>query len=167
MAYGGSFFVVARAEDLDVEIRPKNIPKLARFSSLIAGEVSKTMTPTHPEYDGPGFENLVYFHGDARGSSADYRSLAVGGSGNFDRSPCGTGTSARLAALYARGELGPGEVLRVESVIGTSFEAKIAEVCKVGDFPAVVPEITTSAFVTGYHQFLIDPEDPLKDGFLL
>ena len=167
MAYGGTFFVVARAEDLDVEIRPKNIPKLARFSSLIAGEVSKTMTPTHPEYDGPGFENLVYFHGDARGSSADYRSLAVGGSGNFDRSPCGTGTSARLAALYARGELGPGEVLRVESVIGTSFEAKIAEVCKVGDFPAVVPEITTSAFVTGYHQFLIDPEDPLKDGFLL
>ena len=167
LAFGGSFFVVARAEDLGVEIRPDNISELARYSSLIAQEVSKTMTPTHPAYDGPGYESLVYFHGDARGSSADFRSLAVGGSGNFDRSPCGTGTSARLAALYARGELGPGDSLRVESVIGTSFEAKITEVCKVGDFPAIVPEITTSAFVTGYHQFLIDPDDPLKDGFFL
>ena len=167
MAFGGSFFVVVRAEDLGVEIRPDNISELARYSSLIAREVSKTMTPTHPEVDGPGYESLVYFHGDARGSSADFRSLAVGGSGNFDRSPCGTGTSARLAVLFARGELGPGDSLRVESVIGTSFEAKIAEVCKVGDFPAIVPEITTSAFVTGYHQFLIDPDDPLKDGFLL
>ncbi len=167
LAFGGSFFVVARAEDLGVEIRPDHISELARYSSLIDREVSKTMTPTHPEVDGPGYESLVYFHGDARGSSADFRSLAVGGSGNFDRSPCGTGTSARLAALYARGELGPGDSLRAESVIGTSFEAKIAEVCKVGDFPAIVPEITTSAFVTGYHQFLIDPDDPLKDGFLL
>ena len=167
MAYGGSFFVVARAEDLDVEIRPKNIPELARYSGLIAGEVGKTISPVHPELEGPGYEDLVYFYGDARGSRADYRSLAVGGSGNFDRSPCGTGTSARLAALYARGELGPGDSLHVEGVLGTSFDAKIAEVCKVGDYSAIVPEITTSAFVTGYHQFLIDPEDPLKDGFLL
>ena len=84
MAFGGSFFVVARAEDLGVEIRPDTISELARYSSLIAREVSKSMTPTHPEYDGPeydgpGYESLVYFHGDARGSSADFRSLAVGG----------------------------------------------------------------------------------------
>ena len=89
----------------------------------------------------------------------------MGGAGNFDRSPCGTGTSARLAALYARGAIGPGDSLLVESVIDTQFEARITEECRVGDFQAIVPEITSSAFVTGYHQFLIDSEDPLKHGF--
>ena len=103
----------------------------------------------------------------ARPQVANARSLAVGPTGNFDRSPCGTGTSARVAALYARQELDINERFKVASVNDSHFEARVIEETSVGDFKAIVPEITATAFITGHHQFVLDPDDPLKDGFLI
>jgi proline racemase len=87
--------------------------------------------------------------------------------GWFDRSPCGTGTSARMAQLHARGELGLDEEFVNESFIGTRFIGRLVGETMVGDVPAVIPEITGRAWITGTAQYLLDPEDPFPNGFLL
>ena len=87
--------------------------------------------------------------------------------GWFDRSPCGTGTSARLAQLYARGELGPGGELVNESFIGTRFIGRIAEETTICGRPAIVPTITGRAWLTGTAQYFLDPGDPFPAGFLM
>jgi proline racemase len=87
--------------------------------------------------------------------------------GWLDRSPCGTGTSARLAQLHARGALGVGDTLVNESVIGTRFTGRIAAETEVGGIPAIVPEITGRAWITAMGQYLLDPEDPFPTGFRL
>ncbi len=87
--------------------------------------------------------------------------------GQIDRSPCGTGTSAKLATLYAKGKLSVGEDFVYESVINTKFIGKILSVTKVGDFEAIVPQISGSAYITGYSQFMLDERDPVKHGFCL
>jgi proline racemase len=87
--------------------------------------------------------------------------------GWLDRSPCGTGTSARMAALHARGELGLHEPFVHESVLGTRFTGRLLERTRVGDRPAVVPEITGRAWITGRAEYLLDPTDPFPEGFVL
>ena len=82
----------------------------------------------------------------------------------YDRSPCGTGTSAKLAVLHAKGELKKGEHFVSESVLGTKFDARIVEETKVGEFSAIVPEITGSAWITSFATFVVDPEDPCGHG---
>jgi proline racemase len=93
--------------------------------------------------------------------------VTVFADGEVDRSPCGSGTSARLALLDKDGSLPPGETLVHESVIGTTFEARVTGETQVGDFPAVVTEVEGSAHLTGFHQFVLEPSDPLGTGFLL
>ena len=84
-----------------------------------------------------------------------------------DRSPTGTGTAGRVAQLYARGELGQDEVLVNESIIGTIFRGRVLEETRVGEFAAVVPEVSGRAFVTGFNQWVVDPDDPVGEGFFL
>jgi proline racemase len=98
---------------------------------------------------------------------ATYRNAVVFGAGQIDRSPCGTGTSAKMATLYAKGLLKNNEQIISESIIGTHFRGKIVEVTKIGDFDAIIPEIIGRAYITGLHQFVIEPEDPVKYGFLV
>ena len=86
---------------------------------------------------------------------------------SIDRSPCGTGTCAKLADLYAKGRIKLDEELVNESYIGTLFRGRVVEEAQVGDYPAIIPELTGSAWITGMHQFVVDPADPLKDGFLI
>jgi len=87
--------------------------------------------------------------------------------GGMDRSPCGTGTSAKMASLHARGKLGLGEEFVHESIIGSLFYAKLIEETKVGDYDAVIPVIRGSAHITGISQFMVDPDDPFPVGFQL
>jgi trans-L-3-hydroxyproline dehydratase len=87
--------------------------------------------------------------------------------GEVDRCPTGTGVSARLAIHHARGEIGIGESMVVESIIGSRFTCRIVEATAFGPYPAVIPEIAGTAHITGRHEFLIDPDDPLRDGFIL
>jgi proline racemase len=85
--------------------------------------------------------------------------------GAIDRSPCGTGTSAKMAVLHARGELKVGQEFRHEGILGTVFTGKLVEETAIGDRPAVVPEITGTAWITGFAQYVVDPDDPFPDGF--
>jgi trans-L-3-hydroxyproline dehydratase len=84
-----------------------------------------------------------------------------------DRSPTGTGVSARVAIHHARGELEPGQILTIESIIGSRFTARIAGLASVGGIDAVIPEVGGQAFITGRHEFILDPDDPLTSGFFL
>ena len=91
----------------------------------------------------------------------------VCGDGQVDRSPCGTGTSAKLATLYAKSELKIGESFVYESILGTMFKGEITKETRVGNYQAIIPKVTGSAYITGFNQFLVDPKDSLKNGFLL
>ena len=98
---------------------------------------------------------------------ADVKNVAVTKDLFIDRSPCGTGTSGTLATLYAKGELGIGQTIAIESIVGSLFHAQLIEEIDVGEKRAVVPELTGRVFITGMHQLTIDPEDPFKHGFVL
>ena len=95
------------------------------------------------------------------------RNVVIFGDAQADRSPCGTGTSAKLATLHGWGELGIGEEFIYESFMGTRFKGVIKEETKIGDYDAVIPMITGSAYLTGVATYLIDSTDPLKYGFLV
>ena len=107
------------------------------------------------------------FYGKPHDEDSDMSNIVVFGNYQADRSPCGTGTSAKLAMLYQSGELGVGDSIVNESFMGTKFTGRIQDVVQVGDYTAVIPEITGSAYLTGIGTYLIDPTDPLKYGFLI
>jgi trans-L-3-hydroxyproline dehydratase len=95
------------------------------------------------------------------------RNVCIFAESEVDRSPTGTGVSGRLAIHHAKGELQIGETITIESLIGTSFTGRVAETTQVSHLPAIIPEVGGTAFITGQQSFLIDPDDPLKDGFIL
>ena len=112
--------------------------------------------------------DLVEFYGPTPNpDQATMRNVVVFGDAQADRSPCGTGTSAKLATLHGWGELGIGEEFIYESFMGTRFKGVIKEETKIGDYDAVIPMITGSAYLTGVATYLIDSTDPLKYGFLV
>jgi proline racemase len=107
----------------------------------------------------------VRFYGDPLSAGVDSRNVVILGDHMVDRSPCGTGTSAETALRHARGQLEVGESFVTESIIGTRFTGECVAETTVGDFPAVIPRITGRAYLTGYHRFVLDPDDPFPTGF--
>jgi proline racemase len=128
--------------------------------------VNRSAMPVHPEDERiSGCRHVIFTAPGANG--ADARTATSIHPGWLDRSPCGTGTSARLAQLHARGELTTGATFVNESVIGTRFTGRIADETSVGGLPAIVPEVTGRAWITGTGQYLLDPDDPFPAGFSL
>jgi proline racemase len=166
IAFGGNFYALVDTRSIGIDLIPENIPELIQVAKHIADEVNHKIQVTHPEEKHIKNERFVYFYGSPDNPKVDARSLAVGGRGNFDRSPCGTGTSARMAALHAKGLLKSGDSYSVESMTGTQLIGKVLKVLNVGKFKAILPQITASAYITGFHQFIIEPSDPLMKGFV-
>ena len=167
VAYGGNYFALVSAEDLGVGLQPSNLRKLVELGWLVWNEVSnkvKLSNPLNPSVLPHVTGTVIYI--EASGGS-HFRSIAVDGRNRFDRSPCGTGTSCLLALLYDTGKLRMGDEIVNESIIGTKFRGKIVEEVTVGGLKAIIPEITGRAWITGIHHFVRDPEDPLKDGFMV
>jgi len=167
ISFGGSFFALVKAKDLGVEIMPENAFKFMQMGLAIRDSVNKQVEMQHPTLSHIKTCDLVEFFGDPTHPDADYKNVVVFGDGQVDRSPCGTGTSAKLAALYARGEIKEGELFVYESILSTLFKGKILGTTKVGDFESVIPEITGSAFIIGFNTYVIDDRDPVKYGFVL
>lgn len=167
IAFGGSFFALVDAADLGLgEIGPATAPAYARLGMLVRDEVNRTVAVKHPELAIDSVD-LVEFYGPAPDPAvAALRHIVVFGAGQVDRSPCGTGLSAKLAMLYQAGELECGEPVVCESFIGTRFTGVVEREIAVGSIPAVIPRITGRAFLTGTGTCLVDPEDPLREGFL-
>jgi trans-L-3-hydroxyproline dehydratase len=99
--------------------------------------------------------------------SVHSRNVCVFAEGEVDRSPTGTGVSGRVAIHHARGELAVGETITIESILGTTFTGRVAETTTLGGLPAVIPEVSGTAHITGRHEFVLDPDDPLREGFIL
>ncbi|MEU4702721.1 proline racemase family protein [Nonomuraea dietziae] len=166
LAYGGNFYAIVDLDDykLPFDRAAKNEILAAGLATMAA--VNATDEPVHPEDERIRGCHHVYF--TAPGSTAGHSRHAMAiYPGWFDRSPCGTGTSARMAQLHARGELALGADFVNESFIGTRFVGRLVEETSVGGRTAVVPTITGRAWITGTAQYFLDPRDPFPEGFVL
>ncbi len=164
ISFGGNFFALIPAEALGMRITGKYTAALVDAGMRIKVEINKSVPVSHPEKPHINTVDLVEIY--EKRSRLQASNAVIFGRGALDRSPCGTGTSAKLAALYARGEIGLGEEYIHESIFGTVMRSKVLEETSVGGIPAIIPEITARAYITGFLQLVIDPDDPLKDGFL-
>lgn len=167
IAFGGSFFAIVDAKQLGIKITPENATKLKDIGLKIRDIVNKEIKVQHPTLDHIKTVDLVEIYDEPTNPEATLKNVVVFGEGQVDRSPCGTGTSAKMATLFAKGKLKEGELFVYESIIGTMFKGRVVGTTKVGEFDAVIPEITGSAYITGFNTFVIDEDDPMKYGFSL
>ena len=167
ISFGGSFFALVDIDQLGIEISPSNASRISQLGLKIRDEINKSIIISHPELSYIKTVDLVEFYGRPKSEKADLQNVVVFGSGQIDRSPCGTGTSAKLAALYAKGKLKLNEPFVYESITGTMFTGYASEEVMIGDFKGVIPKIKGRAYITGFNHFIIDEEDPLKYGFTL
>ncbi|WP_327091821.1 proline racemase family protein [Nonomuraea sp. NBC_01738] len=166
LAYGGNFYAIVDLDDykLPFDRAAKNEILAAGLATMAA--IDATDEPVHPDDDRIRGCHHVYFKAPGSTAAHSRHAMAIY-PGWFDRSPCGTGTSARVAQLHARGELEIGAELVNESFIGTRFIGRALEETTVGGRPAIIPSITGRAWVTGTAQYFLDPRDPFPEGFEL
>ena len=167
LCFGGNFFALVDAQQAGVSLDARDKERLVSLGMEIRETLNRTVEIVHPLLPHIRAVDLVEFCGPARTTQADARNVVVFGDGQIDRSPCGTGTSAKLALLHAKGLLPLGKPFVHESILDTLFTGVAAAETVQGPYPAIIPEITGRAYLTGLSQYLLDPEDPLGDGFLL
>ncbi|WNV88459.1 proline racemase family protein [Umezawaea sp. Da 62-37] len=166
MAYGGNFYAILPIADLGIPFDRAEKDRMLAAGLDIMAAIDATDRPVHPL--DPAISGCKHVQLTAPGEAgSDSRNAMVVHPGWFDRSPCGTGTSARLAQLHGRGELALGVDHVNESLLGTRFTGRLVRAERVGDVDAVVPTITGRAWITGMAQYLLDPTDPFPEGFVL
>jgi proline racemase len=166
VAFGGLFYAIADTEAIGIPLEPARLPELRRLGLdiLRALEAAGIEHPAERALSGAAG---VIFTGPPHDPEAHLRNVTVSSGGAVDRSPCGTGTSAVMAVLDAMGLLPEHELFVHESLIGSLFRGKIVRRTLVGEFPAIVPQIEGTAWVTAEHTFYVDDDDPLHEGFTL
>jgi len=167
LAFGGAFYAYVDAAPLGLELTPGGFRSLIGTGMAIKTAVMASRRIAHPTEPELGFLYGVIFSGPAQDRGGDLRNVCIFAEGEVDRSPTGTGVSGRVAIEHARGRLYEGRCLVVESIIGTRFTGRVARTCRFGPYDAVVPEVEGSAWLTGIHEFLVAPDDPLAGGFVL
>ncbi len=167
VSFGGSFFAILEASQLGLDICTANANKLCEMGVKILKAVNEQIEVSHPELAHIKTIDLVEIYGPAKSKDATLQNVVVFGDGQVDRSPCGTGTSAKMATLYHKGKLAVGEKFVYESIIETKFIGKILEATEKDGIKYVTPQITASAYITGVNHMYVDPTDPLKYGFSL
>jgi proline racemase len=166
IAFGGSFFALVNAENIGLSIEMENVEKITKLGMEILEHVNAAINVRHPYLDISSVD-LVEFYSHTATAGADMKNCVIFGNAQADRSPCGTGTSAKLASLYAKGELGIDEDFIYESITGSLFRGRIIKEIEFAGGKAVIPQITGRAWITGLNEWIIDSSDPLKYGFLL
>lgn len=167
IAYGGNFYGIVDARPLNLDLTKENTSEIIDMGIKIRNAINTTEEVIHPEY--PFINGLTHmeFFTDPVHPEADIKNTVVVPPGGIDRSPCGTGTSAKLAVMHAKGEIKEHEQFVHESIVGSLFKARVINTTHVKDVAAVIPEVTGSAWVMGMHRFFYNERDPLKEGFLL
>ncbi len=179
VAYGGMFYVIADAGRFGLRLTPDEGADITRITEMIKAAATEQLPVVHPEQ--PGFAGITIgqLSGPAHDPSNSMRNAVTVSTGAFDwdrpatwtgaidRSPCGTGTSARMATLHARGRLAVGDEFRHEGILGTVFTGRVLEETAVGEYRAIVPTITGQAWITGFARYVVDPTDPFPDGFTI
>jgi proline racemase len=177
VAWGGMFYVIAEAAPFGLGLTPDEGRDITRIGELIKAATQEQLPVEHPE--NPAIRNvtIAQLSGSPRDPANDRRNAVIVSTGTLDwerpstwtgaldRSPCGTGTCAKMATLHARGQLGLGRPFRHEGVLGTIFTGTLLEETRVGPYTAVVPELSGTAWITGFAQYVVDPEDPFPEGF--
>ena len=167
LAFGGAFYAFVQAHDAGVTCNPKDFRPLIEKGIAIKQAVMTSRSIPHPFEPDLSFLYGTIFIGPPQSSGAHSRNVCIFAEGEVDRCPTGTGVSARLAIHHARGEIDAGESMVVESIIGSRFTGRIVGTTTLGPHPAIIPEVQGRAHITGRHEFLFDPADPLRDGFIL
>lgn len=167
IAFGGVFYALVDARAAGLAITRANARALVEAASRIKNAVNAQVRVAHPELPGVDAVSYVMFCDRDRDDPRVLRGSTIVLPGRCDRSPCGTGSSARLAVLHARGEVGVGERLRARSIIDSEFEIGITGTTRVGTLPAVLPQVSGRAWIFGVHQCGVDPSDPYPLGFTL
>jgi proline racemase len=166
IAFGGAFYAYLSNEKVELEVHPDNYRSLILLGDEVKKAVMMTTRVQHPLESELNQLYGTIIDGKPRftGTQAN---VCIFADREVDRSPTGTGTAGRVAQLYARGKLKLGETMVNESIIGTSFTGKALEETKVGDFDAVIPEVSGRAFITGFNQWVVEEDDPVAEGFFL
>ena len=161
LSYGGNLFALVEASSLGVELKRQNIREIVDLGMTIRRWLNKNQTFHHPGTDIPLTVDLVEFYKE----SIPPRNVVVFGQGQVDRSPCGTGTCAKMAFLHAQGRLSVGEEYRYKSILNTEFVGRIVAEVKEGETTGIIPEVTGSAYVIGIGSLVLTSDDPFPSGF--
>jgi len=167
VAYGGMWYAIADAKALGFEIEPEEARDLSLAGERIRAAAREQLTCSHPENPDIAGVSIVQIAEPWQGVGQVTKNAVVVAPGRLDRSATGTGLSARLAVLHARGLMNVGDSMTHASAIGSTFDGRIVEETRVGDRDAIVPAIRGSAWITGIWQVLVDPTDPYPEGYLL
>lgn len=167
MAFGGNFYAIIPIERINLDFKRGNGQKILNAGLAISEAINEQNRPVHPENPDIAICHHVDFIAPGSEGPLHWRNAMAIHPGWFDRSPCGTGTSARLAQMVARGEFVEGDVLENESWIGSRFQGRVVGRTIVGGLPAIIPTITGRAWVMGESTWTLDPTDPFPSGFLV
>jgi proline racemase len=168
ISFGGSFFALVDTAQLEIgQINAKTVPAYTNLGMKMLHAINEQIPVQHPELDITSVDLVEFYGPTPNPDKANMRNVVIFGDAQADRSPCGTGTSAKLATLHKWGEIGVGEPFVYESFMGSLFKGEIKELTTIGGYDAVVPMVTGSCYLTGVATYLIDGEDPLKYGFLI
>jgi proline racemase len=167
VAFGGMWYAIADAAALGFALEPAEARELSLLGERIRAAAREQLPCVHPENPCIAGISIVQIAGPWQGVGKTTRNAVVVAPGRLDRSATGTGLSARMAVLHARGLLRVGDAMAHASVLGTSFEGRVVAETEIGGRPAIVPAIRGSAWITGVTQVLVDPTDPFPEGYLL
>lgn len=167
IAFGGAFYAFVQAEEAGVGLEAKDFRTLIEVGMRIKHAVMEAVPIRHPFEEDLSFLYGTIFVGKAHDPAHHSRNVCIFAEGEVDRSPTGTGVSARLALHYAKKEIGLHQPITIESILGTTFTGRVVETGQYGPYSAVIPEVSGSASVVGVCEWLIDPQDPLRHGFIL
>jgi len=177
VAYGGMFYVIADATPFGFHLTPDEGSDIVRISEMIKAAAAEQLPVVHPGQPGFAGITIAQLTGPAHDPANAARNVVTVSTGRLDwarpaswtgaidRSPCGTGTSARMAVLHAKGLMHVGDTFRHEGILGTVFTGRVLEEAAVGPYRGILPTITGQAWITGFASYVVDPSDPFPDGF--
>lgn len=167
VAYGGAFYAFVNAEEVALELVPQNASRLIDYGRRIKHAVMARFEITHPMEPDLSFLYGTIFTGPAHDPAHHSRNVCIFADGELDRSPTGSGVSARAALHFAKGELRRNERVTIESILSSTMSVKVVELTKFAQHDAVIPEVSGTASITGRNEFYFDPNDPYSNGFIL
>jgi len=167
LAFGGAFYAVVDVDQVGLDCSKKSYNDLIKAGMIIKHAIMEEVEMNHPTEPEMNYLYGTIFTGPPKDARNHSRNVCIFAEGEVDRCPTGTGVSARAAIHYARNEIVNEETLTIESILGSNFHVKVLKTTTLGDYESVIPEVCGNAFITGKNTFWINPEDPLKDGFIL
>ena len=179
VAYGGMFYVILDSEELGLKLSPENGGEIVRVAEMVKAIASEKLPVVHPENKEISGITIAVVSGPPENPAATLKNVVVVSTGKLDwdrpetwkgvidRSPCGTGTCAKMASLFEKNMLDVDTDFIHEGILGTTFTGRLVRKTKVGDYDAVVPTITGRAWITGFAQYVVDANDPFQEGYTI